>query len=78
MPNENIDIGQELLNVPMGDMIREMDELDAEAHLEAFRKKAKEPIYPISCVSDQGFKELKSALLEAVLEVRKAEADAKD
>ena len=51
-----------------------MDEPDADAHLKVFSKKCIHPIYPISCVSDQGFKQLQQALLEAVLEVRKAEA----
>ena len=52
-----------------------MDEPAAEANLKALRKKCTHSIYPISCVSEQGFKELKSALLEAVLEIRRAESD---
>jgi GTP-binding protein len=41
--------------------------------LKAFQKKFKGKVYPISCVSDEGFVELKEALLAAVLEVRNAE-----
>jgi GTP-binding protein len=50
-----------------------MDEPNAPEHLQAFKKKFKGKVYPISCVSDEGFVELKEALLEAVLEVRQAE-----
>lgn len=52
-----------------------MDEPNAPENLKAFKKKVKEKVYPISCVSDEGFEELKQALLEEVLEVRAAEAD---
>lgn len=55
-----------------------MDEPDAPKNLETFRKKVKEPIFPISCVSDEGFPELKQALLDAVLEVRRLEKEAED
>lgn len=50
-----------------------MDEPDAPENLEAFMKKVKHKVYPISCVSDEGFEVLKKALLEAVLHVRKEE-----
>ena len=50
-----------------------MDEPNAPEHLKAFKKKFKGKVYPISCVSDEGFVELKEALLAAVLEVRQAE-----
>ena len=50
-----------------------MDEPDAPENLKAFMKKMKHQVYPISCVSDEGFDELKQALLEAVLHVRKEE-----
>ena len=53
-----------------------MDEPDAAKHLASLRKKVKEPILPISCVSDEGFPELKQALLDAVLEVRRQEREA--
>jgi GTP-binding protein len=53
-----------------------MDEPDAPKNLEALRKKVQEKIYPISCVSDEGFADLKEALLAAVLRVRAAEAEA--
>ncbi|MEO0508846.1 MAG: GTPase ObgE [Verrucomicrobiota bacterium] len=56
-----------------------MDEPDAPDNLTAFCKKVKDTVYPISCVSDDGFRELKQALLQAVLEVRKSEeAEAAD
>ena len=38
--------------------------------LKIFEKKCKHSLYPISCVSDEGFGALKAALLEAVLQVR--------
>ena len=50
-----------------------MDEPNAAEQLKAFKKKFKGKVYPISCVSDEGFDELKQALLAAVLEVRQAE-----
>ncbi len=53
-----------------------MDEPAAPENLKAFLKKVKHPVYPISCVSDEGFEELKQALLEAVLQVRKEEEEA--
>ena len=55
-----------------------MDEPDAAEHLKLFQKKVKEPVYPISCVSDEGFDALKQALLDAVLEVRAAEQALKE
>lgn len=51
-----------------------MDEPNAEENLKAFQKKVKEKVYPISCVSDEGFEDLKQAMLKAVLGVRAAEA----
>ena len=50
-----------------------MDEPNAPENLLAFKKKVKEKVYHISCVSDEGFEELKQALLEAVLKVRAIE-----
>ncbi|MGB1127281.1 MAG: GTPase ObgE [Opitutales bacterium] len=55
-----------------------MDEPDAADNLKALSKKLKQAVYPISCVSDEGFAELKQALLDAVLTVRKAEAGDED
>ena len=52
-----------------------MDEPNAANHLKILGKKLKHPIYPISCVSDEGMNALKEALLEAVLEVRRAEQE---
>lgn len=52
-----------------------MDEPDALRNLKAFQEKVKETVYPISCVSDEGFAELKQALVKIVLEVRAAEAE---
>lgn len=48
-----------------------MDEPDAAQNLAAFRKKIKDVVYPISCVSDAGFTELKEALLREVRAVRR-------
>jgi GTP-binding protein len=53
-----------------------MDEPDAPAKLVAFKKKCSHDLYPISCVSDEGFEPLKAALLEAVLQVRAEAAEA--
>ncbi len=50
-----------------------MDEPNAPENLKAFKKKFKDEVHAISCVSDEGFDKLKEALLEAVLSVRKAE-----
>jgi hypothetical protein len=50
-----------------------MDEPDAPENLANFRKKIKDTIYPTSCVSDEGFEELKQALLKEVLDIRQAE-----
>jgi GTP-binding protein len=52
-----------------------MDEPDAPENLKAFQEKVAEKVYPISCVSDEGFAELKQVLLEEVLEVRATEGD---
>lgn len=64
-----------LLKKPVLIAANKMDEPDAEENLKHFGSKIKEPVYPISCVSDEGFNGLKKALLEAVLGVRKAEAE---
>jgi GTP-binding protein len=55
-----------------------MDEPNAAEHLQTFQQKFKGKVFAISCVSDEGFKELKQALLEAVLEVRAAEQALED
>jgi len=52
-----------------------MDEPNAPENLKAFVKKVKDKVYPISCVSDEGFDALKQAMLEEVLKVRAAEAN---
>ena len=51
-----------------------MDEPDAPENLKTLSRKVKESIYPISCVSDDGFAELKQALLREVLSLRAGEA----
>ncbi|HBO57302.1 MAG TPA: GTPase ObgE [Opitutae bacterium] len=51
-----------------------MDEPAAEENLKQFEKKCLHKVYPISCVSDEGFKALGQALLKAVLCVREAES----
>ena len=50
-----------------------MDEPAAEENLKHFEKKCLHKVYPISCVSDEGFKVLVQALLKTVLSVREAE-----
>jgi GTP-binding protein len=50
-----------------------MDEPNAPENLKIFKSKISDKIYPISCLSDEGFDALKEALLRAVLEVRGAE-----
>ena len=50
-----------------------MDEPNAAENLKAFRKKIKDKVYPISCVSDEGFEAIKEAMLVEVLRVREAE-----
>ncbi|MFO8026047.1 MAG: GTPase ObgE [Opitutales bacterium] len=64
-----------LVRKPVLICANKMDEPDAEKNLAAFRKKVKETVYPISCVSDEGFDSLKEALLQQVLEVRRAEQE---
>ncbi|MGC6425310.1 MAG: GTPase ObgE [Lentimonas sp.] len=64
-----------LVRKPVLVAANKMDEPDAVKNLQALRKKVKEPIYPISCVSDEGFEELKQALLKEVLAIREAEQE---
>lgn len=64
-----------LVRKPVLICANKMDEPDAPKNLAAFRKKIKETVYPISCVSDEGFEALKQALLEQVLEIRGAELE---
>lgn len=64
-----------LIRKPVLICANKMDEPDAAENLAIFRKKIKETIYPISCVSEEGFEELKEALLREVLEIRRAEQE---
>lgn len=64
-----------LVRKPVLICANKMDEPEAQENLKAFRKKIKETVYPISCVSDEGFEKLKQALLLEVLEVRRAEQE---
>jgi GTPase len=64
-----------LVKKPVLIAANKMDEPDAAANLKAFKAKIKEKVYPISCVSDEGFEDLKQALLEQVLEIRQLEAE---
>ena len=50
-----------------------MDEPNAAENLKAFQNKIKDKVYPISCVSDEGFEAIKEAMLVEVLRVREAE-----
>ncbi|MEC8209772.1 MAG: GTPase ObgE [Verrucomicrobiota bacterium] len=52
-----------------------MDEPNAAKNLKAFQTKVKEKVYPISCVSDEGFEAIKEAMLVEVLRVREAELE---
>lgn len=61
----------ELLDKPHLVAANKMDEPDAAENLRLLRPLVDTGIYPISCVSEEGFTELKTALLEAVIAVRK-------
>ena len=50
-----------------------MDDPVAKENIEHFEKKCSHKVYPISCVSNDGFKALGEALLKAVLLVREVE-----
>jgi len=63
-----------LVRKPVLIAANKMDEPNALENLKACQKKIKDTIYPISCVSDEGFEALKQALLKEVLVVRKLEA----
>lgn len=52
-----------------------MDEPNAAKNFKVFQKKVKDKVYPISCVSDEGFEAIKQAMLVEVLKVREAEAE---
>lgn len=52
-----------------------MDEPSAAKNLKAFQEKVKDKVYPISCVSDEGFEAIKEAMLVEVLRVREAELE---
>ena len=67
-----------LVRKPLLICANKMDEPDAPEQFKAFAKKVKEPLFPVSCVSDEGFESLKAALLEEVLRIRKAEAEAEE
>ena len=62
-----------LLKKPIFVAANKMDESNAVAHLQDLKKKVKEPVFPISCVSDEGLDDLKATLLTAVLKVRQKE-----
>ncbi len=67
-----------LVRKPLLICANKMDEPNAPENLKTFAKKVKEPLFPVSCVSDEGFEFLKAALLEEVQRIRKAEADAEE
>ncbi len=62
-----------LIKKPILIAANKMDEPNAEDNLKLFRARVKETVYPISCVSDEGFDVLKKALLDTVLSFREAE-----
>jgi Predicted GTPase len=67
-----------LLRKPLLVCANKMDEPDAADNLKLFEKKVREPIFPISCVSDEGFEALKERLLKEVLKIRQVEAEAEE
>lgn len=67
-----------LLKKPIFVAANKMDEPNAPDNLKLLKKKMNQPVYPISCVSDEGMDDLKKVLLEAVLEVRRAEQEESD
>lgn len=68
-----------LVRKPLLVCANKMDEPDAPENLKIFESKVKEAVYPISCVSDEGFDALKAALLEEVLKIRSVkEAEAEE
>jgi GTP-binding protein len=64
-----------LLKKPTFIAANKMDEPNAPDNLKVFKKNLNQPIYPISCVSDEGIHELKEVLLKAVLELRRVEQE---
>lgn len=64
-----------LVRKPVLIAANKMDEPDAPANLKVFKQAISEKVFTLSCVSEEGFPELKAALLEAVLEVRRKEAE---
>jgi GTP-binding protein len=65
-----------LVRKPALIVANKMDEPDAPENLGRFRAKLREPVLPVSCVSEEGFDELRRDLLEAVHSVRRAEEEA--
>ncbi len=63
-----------LVRKPVLVVLNKMDEPDAPENLKRFRAKVRRKLFPVSCVSEEGFPELKAALLEEVRKVRGAEA----
>ena len=64
-----------LVKKPIFVAANKMDEPNAPDNLKLLKEKIKQPVYPISCVSDEGIEELKGVLLKAVLDVRRAESE---
>jgi len=62
-----------LVKKPIFIAANKMDEPNAPDNLKILQKKLDQPIYPISCVSDEGMEALKERLLDAVLKVRELE-----
>ncbi len=67
-----------LLKKPIFIAANKMDEPNAPDNLKLLEKKMNQPVYPISCVSDEGMEALKKVLLKAVLEVRRLEKEESD
>lgn len=52
-----------------------MDEPAAPENLKIFRNKVKKKIFAVSCVSEEGFEQLKAIMLKEVLAIRSAESE---
>jgi len=67
-----------LVQKPVFIAANKMDEPHAAENLKVFQKNVKKTVFPISCVSDEGFEALLQALLNPVLDLRQLEAEAEE
>lgn len=64
-----------LIQKPVLIAANKMDEPHAVENLKVFQKHVNKPVFPISCVSDEGFEALLQALLKPVLDLRQLEVE---